>query len=227
MAHWFKKTSNIIFRNIKLARLSSTNNTNAAAGRQIKNKATHRFLWAGATATSLGIFVIYAANNGREDEKPKKKVVVLGSGWGAVSFLKSLTPGEYEVSVVSPENYFLFTPLLPSVTVGTVEARSITEPIRKILAKRHKHGAKFYEGNCMEIDIEGNKVKCRDLSGEFKKRLIIKVKKTIQQPQTCQHSCFGRESGDFKSKFSPPIRFLFYFTISRLFHKNNQFFRKR
>ena len=121
------------------------------------------FIFAGTSiTTTYGVLVLYAESI---EEKPKKKLVILGSGWGAVSLIKSLKPGEFDVSVVSPENYFLFTPLLPSVTVGTVEGRSITEPIRKILAKRHKHGAKFYEGQCTEIDIEGNTVKCKDLSG--------------------------------------------------------------
>jgi NADH dehydrogenase FAD-containing subunit len=41
----------------------------------------------------------------------------------------------YDVQVVSPRNYFAFTPLLPSVTCGTVEARSIVEPIRNIIKK--------------------------------------------------------------------------------------------
>jgi len=116
----------------------------------------------GATiATTIGVFVLYAES----EEKPRKKLVILGSGWGAVSLLKSLKPGDFDVAVISPENYFLFTPLLPSVTVGTVEGRSITEPIRRILAKKHKHAAKFYEAECMEVDVAGNKVMCRDLSG--------------------------------------------------------------
>ena len=62
----------------------------------------------------------------------KKKIVVLGSGWGGISFLKTLDTTLYDVHVISPRNFFVFTPLLPSVTAGTVEARSITEPIRKI-----------------------------------------------------------------------------------------------
>jgi len=65
----------------------------------------------------------------------KKKVVVLGTGWAATSFLKNLNSPKYEVQVVSPRNYFAFTPLLPSVTCGTVEARSIVEPIRNIFKK--------------------------------------------------------------------------------------------
>ena len=36
----------------------------------------------------------------------------------------------YDVVIVSPRNHFLFTPLLPSTTVGTIEFRSIIEPIR-------------------------------------------------------------------------------------------------
>jgi len=65
----------------------------------------------------------------------KKKVVVLGTGWSGTSFLKNLDSTLYDVQVVSPRNYFAFTPLLPSVTCGTVEARSIAEPIRKIIKK--------------------------------------------------------------------------------------------
>ncbi|XP_077220978.1 external alternative NAD(P)H-ubiquinone oxidoreductase B2, mitochondrial-like [Tasmannia lanceolata] len=65
----------------------------------------------------------------------KKKVVVLGTGWAGTSFLKNLGSSQYDVHVVSPRNYFAFTPLLPSVTCGLVEPRSIVEPIRKIIRK--------------------------------------------------------------------------------------------
>lgn len=34
--------------------------------------------------------------------------------------------------VVSPRNYFLFTPMLAASAVGTIEFRSITEPIRNV-----------------------------------------------------------------------------------------------
>lgn len=60
---------------------------------------------------------------------------MLGTGWAGTSFLKNLKDPSYSVQVVSPRNYFAFTPLLPSVTCGTVEARSIVEPIRNIVKK--------------------------------------------------------------------------------------------
>ena len=76
-----------------------------------------------------------------------------GTGWGSVSLLKKLDTENYNVIVVSPRNYFLFTPLLPSCTVGTIEHRSIMEPIRNFL--RHKKAAvKYYEAEATKIDYE-------------------------------------------------------------------------
>lgn len=47
----------------------------------------------------------------------RERIVVLGTGWGAVSFLKTVDTSLYDVTVISPRNYFLFTPML-----GTCEA---------------------------------------------------------------------------------------------------------
>ena len=98
---------------------------------------------------------------------PKKKVVILGSGWGALSVINHLTPGQFDVTVVSPRNYFLFTPLLPSVTVGTVEARSIVEPLRKLIRKVHgsEGCVEFLESECIDIDPVAKTVHCEDRSG--------------------------------------------------------------
>lgn len=93
---------------------------------------------------SSGGLMVYAENvdnnekiveRSRLDSKKKKKIVVLGTGWAGTSFLKDMDISSYDVEVVSPRNYFAFTPLLPSVTCGTVEARSIVEPIRNIVKK--------------------------------------------------------------------------------------------
>jgi len=68
-----------------------------------------------------------------QKQKEKPKLVVLGGGWGSVALLKTLNPDDYHVTLVSPANYFLFTPMLPSATVGTLEFRSLVEPIRQLL----------------------------------------------------------------------------------------------
>ncbi|KAL5581905.1 hypothetical protein UlMin_014347 [Ulmus minor] len=93
-------------------------------------------------------------------EPRKKKVVVLGTGWAGTSFLKDLDASIYDVQVVSPRNYFAFTPLLPSVTCGTVEARSIVEPVRNIIKKRRGE-IQFFEAECVKVDATSKKVMCR------------------------------------------------------------------
>uniref|UniRef100_A0A0E0LEU3 NADH:ubiquinone reductase (non-electrogenic) n=1 Tax=Oryza punctata TaxID=4537 RepID=A0A0E0LEU3_ORYPU len=122
-------------------------------------------------AASGGGLVAYADSAGENassepsQEAPrKKKVVVLGTGWAGTSFLKDLDCSKYEVKVISPRNYFAFTPLLPSVTCGTVEARSIVEPIRKMLEKKRKD-VTFYEAECFKIDASKKAVHCRSAVG--------------------------------------------------------------
>jgi len=78
---------------------------------------------------------MHVRGSDRTNEKTQKeKIVVLGSGWAAIKFLQTIdTTNQYDVTVVSPRNYFLFNPFLPSCVVGTVEPRSIVEPIRQLL----------------------------------------------------------------------------------------------
>jgi NADH dehydrogenase FAD-containing subunit len=60
----------------------------------------------------------------------RKRVVVLGSGWAGFRIARDINIEKYDLTVISPRNHFLFTPLLPSTTVGTLEFRGIIEPIR-------------------------------------------------------------------------------------------------
>lgn len=86
----------------------------------------------------------------------KKRIIVLGTGFAAFRFLKKIDISKYEITVVSPRNHFLFTPLLPSTTVGTIEFRSIIEPIRNI------DNITFYQSFCTGIDKTNNKIFCTD-----------------------------------------------------------------
>lgn len=86
--------------------------------------------------------------NARQKHKPK--LVILGSGWGSVAILKTLNPEDYHVTVVSPVNYFLFTPMLPSATVGTLELRSLVEPIRRIVSRAKGH---FLKAEAVDVEL--------------------------------------------------------------------------
>jgi len=92
-------------------------------------------------------------------ERPSKlRLVVLGSGFGSFSFLKQLNIAAYDVTLISPRNHFLFTPLLPSTIVGTIEFRSIIEPVR------HVHSQlKFYMARAQAVDMGKKLVQCRSV----------------------------------------------------------------
>lgn len=89
--------------------------------------------------------------------KDKPRLVILGGGWGSVALLKQINPGDYHITVISPKNYFLFTPMLPSATVGTLEMRSLVEPIRRILMKVRGH---FLRANAEDVEFSHKLVEC-------------------------------------------------------------------
>ncbi|WOL15682.1 external alternative NAD(P)H-ubiquinone oxidoreductase B3, mitochondrial-like [Canna indica] len=164
-------------------------------------------------AASGGGLVAYA--DARTDQAaescqvpPKKKVVVLGTGWAGTTFVRNIDGSLYDVQIISPRNYFAFTPLLPSVTCGTVESRSITEPIRRIISKKGGE-IKFWEAECFKIDPDHKKIHCRtniatnlDGNGEFcvdYDYLVIAVgarANTFNTPGVVEHCNFLKEVED-------------------------------
>ncbi len=85
----------------------------------------------------------------------KSQLIILGSGFASFSLLKDINIDNYEVIVISPRNHFLFTPLLPSTTVGTIEFRSIIEPIRTA-----KKDSIYYNAYCKNILPEKQEIIC-------------------------------------------------------------------
>lgn len=97
------------------------------------------------------------------DQKPR--VVVLGSGWAGCRLMKGLDTSIYDVVCVSPRNHMVFTPLLASTCVGTLEFRSVAEPIGRIQpAISSEPDSYFYLANCTAVDF-ANHVVC--LSSHF------------------------------------------------------------
>ncbi|KAK8208007.1 hypothetical protein M8818_004045 [Zalaria obscura] len=100
-------------------------------------------------------------------QKHKPKLVVLGTGWGSVALLKNLNPEDYHVTIVSPSNYFLFTPMLPSATVGTLELRSLVEPVRRITARVKGH---FLKGTAEDIEFSAKLVEVSAIGPDGEKQ---------------------------------------------------------
>ena len=88
----------------------------------------------------------------------RPRVVVLGSGWGGNKVARYLDKSKFDVRVVSPANHFLFTPLLPSTAVGTLEFRAVQEPVRTIAGLGGYHQAK-----AQSLDVAKRTVACQDV----------------------------------------------------------------
>ncbi|KAI9893185.1 MAG: hypothetical protein M1814_000733 [Vezdaea aestivalis] len=130
-------------------------------------------------------------------QKDKPKLVILGSGWGSVALLKSLNPDEYHVTVVSPTNYFLFSPMLPSATVGTLELRSLVEPIRRIISRIRGH---FLRAEAVAVEFGDKLVEvCQsDTSGEMRHFYLPYDKLVIGVGSTSNpHGVKGLENCNF------------------------------
>ena len=92
-------------------------------------------------------------NKRLQRDKPRderKTVVVLGTGWASHAFIKLASTYDLRIVVVSPVNHFVFTPMLASAAVGTVEYRSMTEPIRVTNPSIDN----YVEGRAIGVDIE-------------------------------------------------------------------------
>lgn len=55
----------------------------------------------------------------------KPRILVIGSGWASHAFIECVDTELFRVLVVIPTTYFVFTPMLASSSVGTIEVRSI------------------------------------------------------------------------------------------------------
>jgi hypothetical protein len=93
----------------------------------------------------------------KPEQKPR--LVVLGSGWGACRLLKDIDTRLYDVICVSPRNHMVFTPLLASTCVGTLEFRSVAEPVRSIQpALSLLPDSYYFLARCTDINTDQHEV---------------------------------------------------------------------
>ncbi|CAM6047802.1 unnamed protein product [Sphagnum compactum] len=102
----------------------------------------------------------------KPDQKPR--LVVLGSGWGACRLLKDIDTRLYDVICVSPRNHMVFTPLLASTCVGTLEFRSVAEPVRSIQpALSLLPDSYYFLARCTDINTDQHEVHCEALQEDI------------------------------------------------------------
>jgi NADH dehydrogenase len=86
----------------------------------------------------------------------KKKVLVLGGGFGGVYAAKALERlgcGKLDVELVNANNYFVFQPLLPEVAAASIHSADAVVPLRQLLRR-----VQVRQAEIMGIDFDAKKV---------------------------------------------------------------------
>ncbi|MDO8676091.1 MAG: NAD(P)/FAD-dependent oxidoreductase [Candidatus Azambacteria bacterium] len=83
----------------------------------------------------------------------KKKIVILGAGFGGLFALKSIYKyvknwQDYDILIIDKKNYFVFTPLLHEVATGGIDPGDIVFPIRDLA----KGGTEHLEAEVLSVD---------------------------------------------------------------------------
>jgi NADH dehydrogenase len=96
----------------------------------------------------------------------RKRILILGGGFAGIEVLVRLQDAfqddvEIDITLVSRDNFFLFTPLLPEVSSGMIETRHIVTPIRAFCKR-----ARFYEANVESIDLDKKRVTITNAIGD-------------------------------------------------------------
>ncbi|REJ75987.1 MAG: NAD(P)/FAD-dependent oxidoreductase [Acidobacteria bacterium] len=88
----------------------------------------------------------------------KKRILILGGGFGGLYTALELEKvlgrrGDIDVTLISSENFFLFTPMLHEVAASDLDITHIVSPLRKLLKR-----VRFFVGDVEAIDLEARKV---------------------------------------------------------------------
>jgi NADH dehydrogenase len=86
------------------------------------------------------------------------RILILGGGFAGIEVLRQLQKAfqndiGIDITLVSRDNFFLFTPMLPEISSGMIETRHIVTPLR-VFCNR----AKFYEADVESIDMDNKQV---------------------------------------------------------------------
>lgn len=81
----------------------------------------------------------------------QKRILILGGGFAGIQVLMQLQEAfqndiGVDLTLVSRDNFFLFTPMLPEVSSGMIETRNIVTPVRAFCNR-----ARFYEADAIDL----------------------------------------------------------------------------
>jgi NADH:ubiquinone reductase (H+-translocating) len=121
------------------------------------------------------------------DREARGGTLVLGGGFAGGYVARLL--GERGATIVSPENFMLFTPMLPEAASGTLEPRHVVVPLRMMCPH-----AELLLGSARELDTERRRVRVETDDGFFTigySELVVAlgaIARTLPIPGLAEHA---------------------------------------
>jgi len=90
----------------------------------------------------------------------RKKIVVLGAGFGGLAFTQALKHKNAEITLIDRQNHHLFQPLLYQVATAGLSMPEVAEPVRSIFQKRRD--VNVIMAQVLSIDVHNQQVHLED-----------------------------------------------------------------
>ena len=95
-----------------------------------------------------------------------QKIIILGGGYAGVGVLEQIQKKfekniDIDISIISENNFFLHTPMLPELSTGTIEPRHIATPIRNFCKR-----ARFYQAKVTTVNLNQKFITIQTSNGE-------------------------------------------------------------
>ncbi|XP_057548870.1 internal alternative NAD(P)H-ubiquinone oxidoreductase A1, mitochondrial-like [Amaranthus tricolor] len=146
-----------------LRKILKPSNLNSKTQFSVSSKTLYNSVFPAKYCTSAAVTRHAGLGPTKPEEKPR--VVVLGSGWAGSRLMKDIDTKIYDIVCVSPRNHMVFTPLLASTCVGTLEFRSVAEPIGRIQpAISNEPNSYYFLANCTSVDTKLHEVQCETVT---------------------------------------------------------------
>ena len=105
----------------------------------------------------------------------QKKIAILGGGFAGIEVLNKLQKEfqndiRVDITLISKDNYFLFTPMLHEVSSGMIETRHVASPLRAFCKR-----ARFIESEVKSIDLENKRIIFTDHPVQFCKSQTLAI----------------------------------------------------
>ena len=123
--------------------------------------------------------------------KARGGTLIAGGGFAGAYVARYL--GERGATIVSPENFMLFTPMLPEAASGTLEPRHVVVPLRVMCPQ-----AELLLGRLTALDITGRRATVDGFDVEYEQLVLAlgSVARTLPIPGLAEHGLGFKDLAD-------------------------------